>query len=50
MLIGIGCGPLKPLLCALFASVPEAGGKQPLWTTVQDAGLTAFAGTLFNGW
>jgi hypothetical protein len=26
--------------------VPDTGGKQPLWTQVQDAGLTALAGAI----
>jgi len=26
--------------------VPDARGKQPLWTQVQDAGLTALAGAI----
>lgn len=37
MLIGIGCRPKTPLLRAPFAGAPDAAGKQPLWTQVQDA-------------
>ena len=28
--------------------MPDAGGKQPLWTQVQDAGLTALAGAIIR--